>query len=346
LKSSREIVHEVLEKGISERIPLQVEADDKKYESLLSDVVGFRVRISTWDSFYETGGPFRRRKGERLAEWADRVDPREYPWPDEDIIEDALGVYEERARVYAKGRFLLLKVLGPTETAESFFASPMPGAGQIAHGFSFALLLRIRPAKALDLYDRIASVILKIIKAGCELERVDAVRIADDVASYRGPLYPPMLLDRYLKWHSLFVETAHRKGKWALLHCDGDLRKGDLLGKLADIYDGIHPLDLMPKSTLRDAFEWAKAIAKARQSLIHRRLVFFTGLPVDLIFNNRINARDMVDLVKRLLDEHGPSWLVLATTHSPYPGRGYHEIVAQEKIKAVREYVGSYIPPL
>ncbi len=342
-RDSHKVVYEVLEYGESCRVPLQVESDNKDYESRFGDIVGFRAKIRVWESFYIRGGPFQRRDGERLLEWSDRVDPSQYTWPDSDEILYAIEEYKQKSIKYAKERFTLFKVLGPTETSESFFTRPLPSnmqrLNQIMHRFDFALFLKVNPRKALKVYDRIASVILELIKAGCELDFVDAIRIADDVAGYSGPLYPAILLKRYIIWHRKFTEIVHRSGKWVFLHCDGDIRKRGLLTELSNLYDGIHPLDFRPKSTLKDAIYWIKEIGHARETIGKKKPVFFTGLPIDLIFNVSITSKDLLQVVKNLIKFHGKEWLILATTHSPYPGRSYSEKEAREKILFIRRSI-------
>lgn len=49
--------------------------------------------------------------------------------------------------------------------------------------------MKLDKRKAYDIYDRILSVLEELVKIGCDLDRVDAIRIADDAADYHGPLY-------------------------------------------------------------------------------------------------------------------------------------------------------------
>ncbi|OYT28132.1 MAG: hypothetical protein B6U94_08880 [Thermofilum sp. ex4484_79] len=312
---SKRLVHEVFEEGSAARVPIHVEAEDKRYEYVLGDVLGVGTRISDWRDFYLKGGPFARGNGVSLSEWADSLDIDAYDWPDiDEAVNTAVLKYREKVLRIGVDRFILFKVLGPTETSESFFASKVPERllrlGQISHRYGFAVILRLKPKKAIKVYDRISSYLLELIKAGVELEFVDAVRIADDMASYFGPVYPMWFIENhYLRWHRV---------------------------KLAELYDGFHPLDFMRKSTVGDALKWVEAIVEAR-GMVGEGKVFFTGMPVDLIFSDNVDIQEFLRVPRRLIELHGSRWLVLATTHRPYPGRSYSEELPREKVESVRK---------
>ncbi|RLE66925.1 MAG: hypothetical protein DRJ47_01110 [Thermoprotei archaeon] len=332
---SRRLVLDLFEKGEADRIPIHVESDSKTEEFLYGDVVGVGAKYHEWRRFYIEGGPFRRKTGESLRNWVDRITLEAYDWPDVDlVVSRALESFEHVAGKYAFKRFILFKVLGPTETAESFFAPGVPEElmlkDQILHRYGFAVFLKFKPREALKIYDKIAAYILEIVKAGSEVDYVDAVRIADDIAGYSGPLYPPLLLDRYLYWHKLYSDAVEKKGKYPVLHCDGDLTRKKLLLHLSRIYKGFHPLDLHPKSTVNAARKWVERILEARK-MVGEGIIFFTGIPIDLLFNNQLSVRDFLEVPLTLLRKHTSRNLVLATTHSPYPGRSYSE--PQVKLK-------------
>ena len=335
------LVHAVFEGLEPPRPPVHVESDDKRFEASLSDLLGAGVRVADWRGFFEVGGPFHRREGESLGEWLDRVDPGGYSWPDPgEAAAAAVEGFLKRVRGLAEGRFLVLKVLGPTETAEGFFAPPRGGRGaelgQMAHRFGFGALYLLDRAKALRIYGRIAEVVLEVVKAGSELEEVDAVRIADDAATYAGPAYSRSFYEEaYFPWHERFAAAARSPGKRAILHCDGDLRKGGLLERLARTYDGLHPLDIVPKPSLPDALQWASEVAALRGSA--GRAVFFTGAPVELVFNDSVGVDEFLQVPRALLEAHGRRFLVLATTHSEYPLRSYSEELPRRKVEALRQ---------
>lgn len=298
-----------------------------------------------WDKFFVNGGPFHRWTGERLREWIERVDPESYDW--ESVYDDLVeGVENFKKRVSKyRGRFIIFKVLGPTETAEGFFAKPLSSRhiseGQLAHSFDFGVLLSLDFNKAMVIYEKIAKRVITLIELGCEIDFVDGVRIADDVATYTGPIYSKRFIEEYLKWHEKFTKVIHKADKLAILHTDGDVRKSRLLDRLSEIYDGIHPLDIMPKSTVRNALVWVNEICSIRSKL-KSKLVFFTGIPIDLIFNDKVDVNELLQVVEKLINCHGVEHLVVATTHSPYPGRGYNEESPLSKALAVRKFVITY----
>jgi len=341
----RRLVELVFEGAEPPRAPLHIESDDKRFEAAMSDLVGAGAKISEWRGFYTRGGPFHRRRGESLGEWLDRVKASEYAWPElSRVVEEAVSSFRERIKqVEKEGRFLVFKVLGPTETAESFFTGPQSARavrlGQIAHRFDFGAFYALRRREALEIYERVASYVLELIKAGAELDEVDAVRVADDAATYTGPIYPSSFYEEaYLPWHRRFASAIRRAGKYAILHCDGDIRKGGLLRRLSALYDGLHPLDIAPKSTLDEAMKWVQELCELRRE--SGEVVFFTGIPVELVFNDTVPVEQFLKVPTTLLEMHGKRYLVLATTHSEYPSRSYEEYLPRLKVSAVRKTVG------
>jgi len=336
---SRRLVNLVFEGGDPPRIPLHIESDDKSLEARLGDIVGAGAKITEWRGFYRGGGPFHRRKGESLGEWVDRVRDDEYEWPDPSlVVERAVHEFEKRVKICGENRYIMFKVLGPTETAEAFFTKPLDKKyeGQLRHGFDFGVFYSLHSTVASRIYERIARYIMELLKAGSELNYVDGIRVADDAATYTSLIYPRSFYDKlYIPWHRRFAIAIKRRSKHAVIHCDGDIRREGLLEHLAEIYDGLHPLDVTPKSTVRAAIEWARSIPSLRERA--RSMVFFTGLPIDLLFNNHIAERDFLKIPLALLAAHGSRWLVLATTHSEYPGRSYLEDSVAAKINIVRK---------
>lgn len=337
----RRLVQIVFEGLEPPRPPLHIESDDKEFEAALSDALGAGVRVADWREFYERGAPFHRREGEGLGEWLDRVSASSYEWPNShEAATAAVEGFLKRVRGIAGGKFLILKVLGPTETAEGFFTPPRNARGerlgQVAHRFGFGSLYVLKKGVAAEIYERIAQVVLEVVKAGLELESVDAIRVADDAATYAGPAYSQSFYEElYLPWHEKFAQAAKSRGKFALLHCDGDLRRGNLFERLATIYDGLHPLDISPKAMVPEALQWAREVAALRGRA--GSAVFFTGAPVELIFNEAVSVGEFLAVPTELLRLHGPRRLVVATTHSEYPGRSYAEGLPRQKALALRE---------
>ena len=338
--NSKKLVTKVFE-GEEGIVPLHVESDSKEEEAILGDVVGVGAKIIEWREFYKRGGPFAREPHERLSSWADRIEVEEYEWPEvNEVITRAVKGFDREARRYSKSKFILYKVLGPTETSESFFTRGVSETyaklHQIAHEFGFATLLLLNPKKACMLFDKISEYILELVKVGTEIDYVDAIRIADDIATYGRLLYPQWFIKEYhLKWHREYCKTIKKNGKYSILHCDGNILL-EPAKSLTQIYDGIHPLDLRPRFSIEDAYKWIDAIIKAR-TVIGDKTIFFTGIPIELLFNNNINIEDICDIVKKLLNKHGKRKLVLATTHSNYPNRSYKEPLVMDKLEAINK---------
>ncbi len=332
----RELVLAVFEGLEPLRPPLHFESTDKDAEARLSDVLLGHGWVPQWSSFFEEGGPFRR--GDVSAfEWAESLDlDSGYEWPDtSEVVEAAIARFRGDVEGRVRGHYVVFEVIGPTEQSEYFLMPQQPESGKRLglawHRFDFALLYRVKPSKARELYSRISEYILELVKAAAELDYVDAIRVADDMAANTGPIYPRRFYtELYLPWHERFTSAIHRRGKHAILHCDGNYEF--LLSQISRLYDALHPIDFHPKSSVADALKWAEKITEARKA---SRSVFFTGIPIDLLMDPNIKPEDMVMIVERVLSLHGKQRLVLATTHRPYPGRSYDEPHAIEKIHAI-----------
>lgn len=345
-RDSKRLVYEVFECSEHLGVPIHLGATKKNQESRLGDVVVGRARVPEWSGFLDLGGPLKRGSGS-LFEWAEDFDIESYEWPSvEDVVEEAVDAFKGAVERYSKERFIVFGVLGPTEQSEYFCAPIQPDAGRrlqlSRHRFDFSALARLRPKTAGELYGRIATYILRLVEAGAEMGYVDAVRVADDACSYMGPNYPrDFMEDVYLPWHRRLSDRIKRCGKYSILHADGDLLKQGLLAKLADGYDAFHPLDLAPKATLKDALSWIDLVLEARR-LVGYGKVFFTGLPLDLMFMDHISSEDYLKVPEKLLELNGGRSLVLANTHRPYPGRSFEEEGAMRKIEAVRRLVEGF----
>lgn len=336
---SRKLVQEVFEGKEPPKTPVLFECEQKTLEHELSDVLVIHAWVPRWGLFLLEGGPFKRERG--LFEWAAELEVEAYSWPDVNtIVEETMEQVKGVERL-TKDRFVVFEVLGPTEQSEFFCMPPSPARyprrttypALSRHRFDFSVLAELEPHKARELYDRCGGYILELVKAGAELDHVDAVRVADDACSYAGPNYSARFIHRhYLRWHGKLAREIKRRGKYAKLHADGNLLVQNLLGKLARCYQAFHPLDLEPKITVKDSLRWANSVARAKE--VAREAVFFTGIPVDLLFREEVGPEGVVRVVKRIL-KRVDRGLVLAVTHRPFPGRSFNEAGARAKVDAV-----------
>ncbi len=346
LRNSKKLVCQVFDGIEPIRVPIHLGSTEKDQEARLGDVVVGRAWVPGWSSFLDQGGPFKR-GFESLFNWVEDLDIESYRWPAvEDLVEKTLDNYKEQVERYHEKRFVVFSVLGPTEQSEYFCAPTKPDVGRrlqlSRHRFDFSALTKLRSKKASELYGRIASYVLRLVEAGAEIDYVDAVRVADDACSYVGPNYPRDFMDTiYLPWHRRLSDRIRRGGKYAILHADGDLLKHGLFTRLAECYDAFHPLDLAPKATLKDALSWIDLILEARR-LVGYFKVFFTGLPLDLMFMEHITPEDYVKVPEKLLELNGGRSLVLANTHRPYPRRSFEEESVKRKIEHVRRLAENY----
>ena len=344
---SRDLVYYVYEDKYVEHLPLHFESVEKEHEAKLGDILLGHGWVSLWENWFYSGGPFRRFKSESLREWVERLNVESgYDWPSiDDAVEScAKGFWDNIEPFKNSGLFIIFEVIGPTEYAEYSMMPPRPESGfkyDLAyHSLDFAKLLLLNRRKAIKLYDILAKYTLEAIKYARELDIVDAIRVADDAFTYTGPIYPKWFIENhYLKWHKIFTSTIKSKGKIAILHCDGDVSSINFVAKLAEIYDGLHPLDLQSKSTVEAALKWASRVAGVRET-IGWKTVFHTGMPVDLIISENVGVEEFLSIVKVFLKTHGERKLILSVTHRPYPGRSFSEPLALAKVNAVRKLMG------
>ena len=346
---SRDLVYMVYESGEAPRVPVHFESTDKRHEALLGDVLLCHGWAGVWEDWFVNGGPFRRLEGEGIREWVLRLDVESgYEWPSVDeYVESCLKMFMdnyESAGDRAGELFIVFEVVGPTEYSEYSMMPKRPESGfklDLAyHRFDFSKLLILSRSKALKLYDKIASYTLEAIKAACELDFIDAVRVADDAFTYTGLIYPKWFMENaYLKWHERFSNEIRRRGKKAIIHTDGDLTSNGMIKRIAELYDGIHPIDVCSKSTVEASMKWVDRVCSARES-IGWRTVFHTGVPIDLLMDNEVKTEDVARVVEYFLKKHGSRRLVLSVTHRPYPGRSFSEDLVLEKVNAVRRLVG------
>jgi len=343
---SRRLVEMVYSGLESQRVPVHFETVEKRQEAALGDVLLGHAWVPRWSNFFDEGGPFRR-GNEDLTKWVRELDIEEgYDWPPiDEIVQETLIEFKKSVEDLTNlDKFIVLEVIGPTEQSEYFLCPPRPPSGfnlDLAyHTFDFGVLTVIAKEKAKKLYDKVANYVLELIKAGTELDWVDAVRVADDAFTYGGPIYPEWFMkELYMPWHRKFTDEIHRKGKYAILHTDGNVLARNYINVLSEMYDGLHPLDLAKKGTVIDAMRWINEVIKAREAL-KVGTVFHTGIPIDLIMLDDISASDVVQVVSAFLNKHGRKNLVLSVTHRPYPKRNFLEDLVFEKVKAIRRLVG------
>ncbi len=346
---SRDLVYMVYDYGEAPRVPVHFESIDKRHEALLSDVLLGHGWAGVWENWFVEGGPFRRLEGEGVRDWVLKLNVESgYEWPSVDeYVESCIKMFMENYRSAgdrARGLFIVFEVVGPTEYSEYSMMPRRPESGfklDLAyHRFDFSKLLILSRSKALKLYDKIASYTLEAIKAACELDFIDAVRVADDAFTYTGLIYPKWFMENaYLKWHEKFSNEIRRRGKKAIIHTDGDLTSNDVIKRIAELYDGIHPIDVCSKSTVEASLKWVDKVCIARGKA-GWETVFHTGVPIDLLMNNDVTMKDVCRVVEYFLSKHGSRSLVLSVTHRPYPGRSFSENSVLEKVNAVRRLVG------
>jgi len=338
-REKKESIKGVFNGRIPDEIPLNIELGVPEIEAQYGDVVNVSCRISHFRRFYQAGGPFRRTEAS-VRKWAKGFDIHTYDWPDPKEIVNTL---REQITVTVKrfgNRFIICKILGPTETAEAFCASGQDKQtrhlNQVQHNFDFSMLSFLNLESAVELHKRISGYVRECIKTIGSLIEVDAIRIADDAFDYHRPLYPRNFMETvYLPGHEILANLIHNLGKYGIIHCDGNILILNIAKRLSDYYDGFHPLDLVSRITQKDTRNWIRSLKEARAVLPES--VFFTGIPIELIYDPRISIEEFCDVCRKVILTLGKRYLVLSTTHRPFPRFSIETQGVKKKLRSIRK---------
>ena len=170
--------------------------------------------------------------------WADEgqgqirrlADVEAYPWPDvENLIPNHLV---EVARLLPVG----MKVV--VTTGKVFTA-----AWQLMGFESFCFAVYDSPALVETLLDRIARLQIAAFERICEMDAVGGFWFSDDMAHADGMMISPdVLRGQVFPWYAEMVGLAHRHGKIAIFHSDGQLWKV-MEDIIACGFDALHPIE-------------------------------------------------------------------------------------------------------
>jgi len=333
--SSRELVLGVF-RGKTTRIPIYFWLGDPVQEAEVGDIVGVRCWVEAFANFLYDGGPFKRTES-NYHKWSEQLSVEDYDWPDLNNVRQEVDQKIRETVKVNKGRSFQVEILGPTEYSEY---SCSPGQteidkrlDQVYHRFDFAVLTKLNPGKAEQVHGRFFRVVLAAAEEAAEHEAIDSVRIADDFCYYRGSIYDPKFTKTIIERQAELAGAVKRRGKYAVLHADGNIMP--YFNQLGRAFDGLHPLDICPKSTLQNAFAWSSKLREVRELL--PETIFFTGIPIDLLCNKQVSADDLVEVLKQVVSNVGRRRLVLTTTHRPYPGWTFEDF--KEQVWAINNYI-------
>ena len=333
--SSRELVLEVF-RGKTTRIPIYFWLGDPVQEAKVGDIVGVRCWFEAFANFLYDGGPFKRIELD-YHKWSEQLSVESYDWPNPNSVRKEVHQKIKQTVKINKGKSFQAEILGPTEYSEYSCSPGQTETGrlldQIYHRFDFAVLTKLNPNKAEQIHARFFRVALAAAEEAVEHEAIDSVRIADDFCYYRGSIYDPQCTKIIIERQAELASAIKRTGKYAVLHADGNIMP--YLNQLGRAFDGLHPLDICPKSTLQNAFAWASKLREVRELL--PETVFFTGIPIDLLCNKQVHPNDLIEVMRRVVSNVGRRRLVLTTTHRPYPGWIFKDF--EEKVWAINDYI-------
>jgi uroporphyrinogen decarboxylase len=136
-------------------------------------------------------------------------DVERYPWPTRQTIEFAPAEAAIQALPEGMG-------------AIGFSGGVLEWASTLLGLESMMLMLYDRPVLVRDVVDRVGQVILEAFEVFCEMDRVFALWLGDDMGFKTSTLIRPEHLREYiLPWHARYAELAHRTNRLFLLHSCG-----------------------------------------------------------------------------------------------------------------------------
>lgn len=155
---------------------------------------------------------------------------------------------------------------------------------------TFCASLHEDPGLVARMFDKIGSTQYRILDIATDFDCVGGVKFADDIAYAEGLMISPRhLRQHFFPWLKACAELAHRKGKFFIMHSDGDVRMvlDDIIGAGVD---ALHPIE--PKAM--DIAELKRTVG-SRLSLcgnIDLRYTLTRGTPaeVDAEVKERIRA--------------------------------------------------------
>ncbi|MEM2109037.1 MAG: hypothetical protein QW327_00895 [Candidatus Odinarchaeota archaeon] len=338
----RETVKKLFEEGKTDIIPLQIEAGDPLTENIYSDIITVSGRISRFEYFYRDGGPFKRAL--KRSEWAEKININSYQWPSEsELLPDFDKKISEFMDLLAEtGKFRMLKILGPTETAEAFCTVKTPNhhysKDRLSHNFDYSYLCWANFQAAEEIHNRLTEYILYLLENSNMIRLFDSVRIADDVFDYHGYLYPPEFISKVWRLnHKKISSTIKNLGVTAVLHTDGDPSRE--IDFIESNYNGLHPLDMISKNNYSELLDWLNLIEKL---ISGRRIVVFTGLPINFLYG----SEEQFTVLKKFIVEDLPRLrtirFILSTTHRPYSTVNIRSEIIKNRyneIKKIRDII-------
>ena len=338
----RETVKKLFEGCEIDIIPLQIEAGDPLIENIYSDIITVSGRINRFEYFYRDGGPFKRVL--KRSEWAEKINVNSYQWPSE---RELLSDFDKKLSAYISlltetDKFRMLKILGPTETAEAFCTSKIPNhhysKDRLSHSFDYSYLCWSNFQAAREIHNRLTGYIVYLLENSKMSHLFDSVRIADDVFDYHGYLYPPEFISKVWRLnHKKISSTIKRIGAKAVLHTDGDPSRE--IDFIESNYNGLHPLDIISKNTYSELLDWLNLIEKL---ISGRRIVAFTGLPVNFLYGSEEQFKVLKKFIVEDLRNLRSTKFILSTTHRPYSTVNIQSEIIKNRyneIKKIRESI-------
>ncbi len=343
MRRSKDVVWDLFRQGRADKLVAQIECNSVAEEVELSDTFTLGLPLEPFSSYMLKGGPLRRQNEENLIKWIERISKISIDLPSPDDVADKLRRYVDDvvSRYRLHDRFITLKITGPLEACESVFSSGVPRGyehyEQIGQRFYFALLLRLDKTCAHKIYDEISKYVISIAASLLDLDYVDAIRISDDMADYRGLLYPREFVEqKCFTWYREFSASVTSKGRIPLLHTDGNVV--GVLEELSRTFRGVHPLDVTRRSTVSDCIKWVNELASLRERL-PRSFIFITGIPIELVFNDDVSPDEFLKFMSHVIKMASEGGFLLSTTHRPPPRRSYAESTPREKIVRLRRVI-------
>ncbi len=210
----------------------------------------------TWVS--ESSGPIQSRE-----------DFERFPWPTEKMID-----------------------MNPAEAAIDCLPSGMEAVGfsggvlewsnELLGFEKFAIAMYEDPQLVRDVINRVGQIILTAFERFCQMDRIFAIWLGDDMGFKTSTLISPNHLREWiLPWHKRYAELAHNAGRFFLLHSCGQVAN-----VMPDLVDDVN---IDAKHSFEDIIEPVEHFYQRW----HERIAVLGGIDVDLL------SRGTPDAVRR-----------------------------------------------
>jgi uroporphyrinogen decarboxylase len=188
-----------------------------------------------------------------------REDFEQFPWPTDQTIDMSSSE-------------VAIELLPEGMDAIGFSGGVLEWASELLGLQNFAIALYDEPQLVKDVVGRVGEIIFAAFRRFCEMDRVFAIWLGDDMGFKTSTLISPdHLRELILPWHKKYAELAHASGRFFLLHSCGKIS--------AVMPDLVNDVGIDAKHSFEDIIEPVERF----YSRWHERTAVLGGVDVDLL---------------------------------------------------------------